>query len=128
MSTHREPSILRAETRARGPYSLYIGIADGMSVARVPARPYPRNGHAVGDADIDFFVRTGSHPFCGLKRARGVLIVQHLCSHGIYSYGHRLHGHGVYSYDLGSDGLHRDDPHMHLHVCGPVSTGTCLHT
>ena len=42
-----------------------IGIADGMSIARVwacrypprrsfwvPARPYPRNGHAVGDADI----------------------------------------------------------------------------
>ena len=52
-------------------YRLYIGIADGMSVARVwacryskiaasegrsfwvPARPYPRNGHAAGDAEIE---------------------------------------------------------------------------
>ena len=51
-------------------YRLYIGIADGMSVARVwacryskmtasprrsfwvPTRPYPRNGHAVGDAEM----------------------------------------------------------------------------
>ena len=24
-----------------------------MSIARVPARPYPRNGHAVGDADME---------------------------------------------------------------------------
>ena len=29
----------------------HIGIADGMSAARV--WPYPRNRHAVGDADIE---------------------------------------------------------------------------
>ena len=32
---------------------IHIGIADGMSIARVWARRYPRNGHAVGDADMD---------------------------------------------------------------------------
>ena len=30
-----------------------IGIADGMSIARVRARPYPRNRHAVRDAEIE---------------------------------------------------------------------------
>ena len=43
-------------------YLVYIGIADGMSIARVwaptrsfgvPARPYPRNRHAEGDAEIE---------------------------------------------------------------------------
>ena len=34
-------------------YWLYLGVADGMSNARVPARPYPRNGHAVGDAEME---------------------------------------------------------------------------
>ena len=54
-------------------YRLYLGIADGMPVARVwacrfskrvPARPYPRNRRAVGDADyrVWFWVWGTSSP------------------------------------------------------------------
>ena len=45
-------------------YRLYIGIADGMPIARVlacryiPARPYPPNGHAVDDAKIKSELRS----------------------------------------------------------------------
>ena len=49
MSTHMS---VYARARCVALYRLYIGIAGGMSIARVPACPYPRNGHAVGDAEI----------------------------------------------------------------------------
>ena len=32
---------------------LYIGIADGMLIARVWACRYSRSGHAVGDAEVE---------------------------------------------------------------------------
>ena len=32
-------------------YRLYLGVADGIPIARVC--PYLRNGHAVGDAEIE---------------------------------------------------------------------------
>ena len=34
-------------------YRLYLGIADIMSIARYGRTPILRNGHAVGDAEIE---------------------------------------------------------------------------
>ena len=58
----RTPSFLRRGVCGHGQglsqdgrslYRLYLGVANGMSIARVRACRYLRNEHAVGDAEIE---------------------------------------------------------------------------
>ena len=62
----RREAMLRQQVGRHDPPAIekqHIGIADGTSIARVrrsfcvPARPYPHNGHAVGDADMWLWFR-----------------------------------------------------------------------
>ena len=69
MPRRRRRALVQAVFTSTGTfaYRLYLGIADGMSIARawarryskrrgghfgVPARPHPGKGHVVGDADM----------------------------------------------------------------------------